>query len=90
MSRIPAIIPISDLRQDAAKVMSDVRESDQVTVITQRGRATAVMMSVELYEQTQSEMEILKQISLGELEIQTGEGFGLEQVMAEADKLLGE
>jgi prevent-host-death family protein len=50
MTKLPTIIPITDLRQDAATVLRRVRDSKEPIVITQRGRAAAVMMSAEAYE----------------------------------------
>ena len=49
MPTVPDIIPITDLRQDAAAALKRVRASTQPVVITQRGRAAAVMLSVEAY-----------------------------------------
>ena len=42
MNSIPNIIPISDLRQDAAAVIKSANTQDEPVVITQRGRASAV------------------------------------------------
>jgi len=39
MVKVSNIIPISDLRQDAAKILKIVRNSKEPLVITQRGRA---------------------------------------------------
>ena len=50
MAKLPDIIPVTDLRQDAASVLRHVRHSKQPVVITQRGRAAAVMLSTEAYE----------------------------------------
>ena len=44
------IIPISDLQTHAKKYVDQVKETDQPVVITQRGRAAAVLVSVETYE----------------------------------------
>ncbi len=44
------IIPISDLQTKAKKYVEQVKETDQPVVITQRGRAAAVLVSVETYE----------------------------------------
>ncbi len=52
--KVPTIIPITDLRQDAATVLRRVRGSNEPVVITQRGRAAAVMMSAEAYERSVS------------------------------------
>mgnify|MGYP002632102469 CR=1 FL=1 len=88
MNKVPPIIPISDLRQDAAAVLKSIKNSDQPTVITQRGRAAAIMLSVESYEQSLHDKELLMLLAKGEKEIQGGEGYDLETVMGEADSIL--
>lgn len=88
MSSLPAIIPISDLRQDAAGVIRRVTTTDQPVVITQRGRASAVLVSTEAYERTQHENEILRILARGDAEITAGRGRDADDVMAEARALL--
>ena len=44
------IIPISDLQTKAKQYVEQVRDTDQAVVITQRGRAAAVLVSFESYE----------------------------------------
>jgi prevent-host-death family protein len=90
MSRVLNIIPISDLRQDAAKVLKRVRDSKEPLVITQRGRAAAVMLSVEAYERSEHDRELLLLLAKGEKEIEAGKGYDLDSVLAEADALLAE
>jgi prevent-host-death family protein len=88
MSSLPVIIPISDLRQDAAGVIRRVTATDQPVVITQRGRASAVLVSTEAYERTQHENEILRILARGDAEITAGLGRDADDVMAEARALL--
>jgi len=90
MATLPAIIPISDLRQDAAGVIKRVVASDEPVVITQRGRATAVLVSAETYARTQHENEVLRVLARGDAEIVAGLGRDAEDVMAEARALLAE
>jgi len=90
MATLPVIIPISDLRQDAAGVIKRVVASDGPVVITQRGRATAVLVSAEAYERTQHENELLRVLARGDAEIAAGLGRDAEDVMAEARALLAE
>ena len=88
MATVPKIVPISDLRQDATGIVKLVATSREPVFITQRGRAAAVMVSMQAYEQTQHEMEILRLLARGEKEIEVGEGYDMADVFAEADKLL--
>ncbi|MFO8084679.1 MAG: type II toxin-antitoxin system Phd/YefM family antitoxin [Desulfobacterales bacterium] len=88
MSKLLNIIPVSDLRQDAAKILKQLRNKKEPLVITQRGRAAAVIISVEAYEKSENEKEILRILAKGDREIEIGEGYDLDTVLAEADSLL--
>jgi len=88
MAGVPEIIPVSDLRQGAADILGRVHKSREPVVITQRGRAVAVIVSVESYEEAEREREILLRIARGEREVVAGRGYDLASVMAEADNLL--
>jgi prevent-host-death family protein len=88
MGTITNIIPVSDLRQDAARVLKQLREKREPLIITQRGRAAAVMIDVDAYERFEHEKELLRLLAKGEREIAAGGGYDLDTVLAEADSLL--
>ena len=88
MGKPSNIIPVSDLRQDAAKLLKQLRNSKEPLIITQRGRATAVMIGVDAYEKSEHEKELLRLLAKGDRETETGEGYDLDTVFAEADSLL--
>ncbi|MGD0695570.1 MAG: type II toxin-antitoxin system Phd/YefM family antitoxin [Terriglobia bacterium] len=88
MGQLPDIIPITDLRHDAAGALKQVKSSKQPVVITQRGRAAAVLLSMEAYERGEHERQLLHLLARGEQEIAAGKGFELDEVLAEADVLL--
>jgi len=88
MANVPDIIPITDLRQDAAAALKRVKSSRQPVVITQRGRAAAVLLSLEAYERSEHDRQLLHLLARGEREITAGSGFDLDEVLAEADALL--
>jgi len=85
---MPNIIPITDLRQDATSIVNRVSAGEEPVVITQRGRAAAVMVSIQAYERSQRDLELLRLLARGEKEIEAGEGHDLDAVLAEADALL--
>jgi len=89
MAKVPNIIPVTDLRQDAAAALKRLKTSKQPVVITQRGRAAAVLLSMEEYERGEHERQILRLIARGEQEITVGKGFDLDAVLADADEILG-
>ena len=90
MGRVPDIVPISDLRQDAAALLRQIRAGKRPLIITQRGRAAAVMISIEAFESAERERELLRILARGEREIAAGKGHSLSSVLAEADALLAE
>lgn len=89
MASTPKIIPISDLRQNASEVVKSLSSSKEPVFITQRGRAAAVMVSMEVYRNAQHEMDILHLLARGEKEIAAGTGHELDDVLREADLYLG-
>ena len=89
MTALPDIVPITDLRVDAAGVLKRAADSQAPVVITQHGRVAAVIVSAKAYERTQHELEILRALAKGEAEIEAGEGADLDTVLAEADRPLG-
>ena len=86
MGKLLNIIPVSDLRQDAAKILKKLRKNKEPLIITQRGRAAAVMIGVDAYEKSEQEKELLRLLARGEIEI--GKGYELDDVLDEADSLL--
>jgi len=90
MAKVPEIVPITDLRRDSSAVLKRVRASREPVIITQRGRAAAVLLSVEEYERTENERQLLLLLARGEKEMAQGTGHALDDVLAEADRLLAE
>lgn len=88
MRGVPKLVPVSDLRQDVAAVLKRVQASREPTVITQRGRATAVLLSIEAYERRERERELLQFLARGEKDIAAGRGASLEEVLVDADRVL--
>ena len=90
MGKLMNILPISDLRQDAANVLKKLRDNKEPIIITQRGRAAAVIIGVEAYEKSEHEKEILRLLAKGDMEIEIGKGYDIDTVLAEADLILSQ
>ena len=88
MGKLANIIPVSDLRQNAAKLLKQLKNNNDPLIITQRGRATAVIIGVDAYEKSEHDKELLRLLANGDREIEIGEGYDLDTVLAEADDLL--
>mgnify|MGYP002863635323 CR=1 FL=1 len=55
------IVPVSDLRREASRVINTVREGSDVVYITQHGRPAAVLVNFEQYEAMIAQLEAQKQ-----------------------------
>jgi prevent-host-death family protein len=84
----PGIVPVSELRKDVAAVLKQLQSTQEPVVITQRGRAAAVLSSIEAYERREREHDLLQLLARGEKEISLGVGASLVSVLSEADDLL--
>ncbi len=78
------IIPISDLQTKAKKYVDQVKQTLEPVVITQRGRAAAVLMSYHEFEglkATQDEMSFSdwkERLTRAERDLADGNGIPLE------------
>jgi len=90
MGKVSNFIPISDLRQDAARILKLLKKSKEPLVITQRERAAAVMLSVEAYECSEHDRQLLRLLAKGERDVEELDGYELDFVLAEADAVIAD
>ena len=81
-------IAVSDLKGDATSVLKRVRVSGRPLVVTERGRPKAVLLSVDAYEKSEKEREILRLLARGEKEIAAGVGYDFDDVLGDAREIL--
>ena len=85
MGKALKIISISDLRQNTGDVARGVSLSEEPVFIAGRGRAAAGMVSMEVYEDSHHELDILRLLARGEKETEAGAGDELDDVLKEAE-----
>ena len=61
------IIPVTDLQRQAASILSELNESGEPIVITQRGRASAVLVSAKRYAEIEEDLALLDDLELEHL-----------------------
>ena len=81
------LIPITDLRQNSARIVKRLRTKRRPVVIMQRGRSTAVLESVEEYERRLERLELLEAIVRGLEASQAGRVVDNEEVMRRVKKI---
>ncbi len=68
------IKPISHLKAKAPEVIRDLTENGGAVIITQHGRATAVLQDIATYEDTQDTLALLKILAMSKKSIAEGKG----------------
>ncbi|NIR48542.1 type II toxin-antitoxin system Phd/YefM family antitoxin [candidate division KSB1 bacterium] len=75
-----SLLPVSELRHNANKVVNELKGT---LVITQNGKAKAVLQDVETYEQTQEALALLKVMELGRRQVKAGKVKEMEAAFGE-------
>jgi prevent-host-death family protein len=83
---LPRLVPITDLKRQGGKVLEALRADRSPMVITEHGRAAAVLMDIASYEAMTRRYEILKGIEAGEQDIAAGRTLSWEEAKVELRK----
>ena len=76
------IISLSDFKSDASQWLKRLQEESDAVVLTQNGRASAVVQSYETYQRQQQALLMLKLLAQGEADIAAGRLIPQEEVFA--------
>ncbi len=82
MSYSLQVKPISYLKANAAKVLTELSEQRQPLVITQNGEAKAVLQDVAAFEETQETLALLKILAVGNQDLEAGRVKSVADVVA--------
>ena len=69
---MPAIRPITDLRNHSNEISEFCRTSREPLFITKNGVGDMVVLSVEMYERQQAQLELYAKLAEAEVEIASG------------------
>ena len=72
------IRPLSEFRANTAAFIEQIRTTRRPIVLTQHGRGTAVLISVDEYERMVERLAVLEDVRLAEEQIARGEGVDHE------------
>jgi len=85
-STMKNIVPITDLQRQAGQIIGSLSESDEPVIVTQRGRAAAVIISADRYEEIEDdlkrldELELLELVEEGKRQIKAGKVLSHDEV----------
>ncbi len=83
------MIPVTDLRQNSAKILARLRKSKRPIVISQRGRPAAILESVEEYEKRLERLEFFEKVNRGIEAADRGELIDHRDAMRRLKEVVG-
>jgi len=84
------IKPISYLKAHASELVSELGTHQRTLVITQNGKAKAVLQDIHSYEKMQETMALLKMLSQSNQDLKEGKYRSAEEVFADLRKKIGQ
>lgn len=79
MNYAEAIEPVTNLKTKSAELIRKARQSGQPIVITQNGKATAVLQDVESYQRQRDALLLLKFLARGDQDYRAGKVLSDEE-----------
>lgn len=83
---IQDIRPITDFRNQAAKIIKKLRETKNPILLTQRGKSAAVLIDAEEYQKQVDKLDLLSSIIRGKEDIKAGRTHTHTDVMKDLDE----
>ncbi len=85
-----AIEPVTTLKTRSAELIRRARDTGQPIVITQNGKATAVLQDVESFERQRRALLLLRYLAQGEEEVSSGKGVHHRKAVQRFERKLKE
>ncbi len=82
------IISLSDFKSDASQWLKRLQDESDAVVLTQNGRASAVVQSYDTFQRQQQALLMLKLLAQGEADIAAGRTSPQEEVFERIEKRL--
>ena len=79
------VIPLTDLKVNPGKIVNHAQDSHRPILLTSRGRGVAVVQGLEDYEKHEEELEFVKSIAQGLMDIKDGKTLSLSEVKKKLD-----
>lgn len=74
------IVPLTDLKVNPGKIVSQVDTTHRPVLLTSRGRGVAVVQSLQAFEATQEECSFMRAVMQGISDIEAGRTVSLSDV----------
>jgi prevent-host-death family protein len=82
------VIPVTDFRADLARWIRHIEKTRRPVVLTQQGKAAAVLVSPDVLDEIDEEREVVRKVLRGLTEIRAGKLVADEDVWKDAERTL--
>lgn len=82
------LVPVNELRARLADWLKHVKQTGRPVVVTSRGRAQAVLVQPEVFDEIEETRELVTAVLRGLRELDEGHLIDDEEVWAEVDEVL--
>ncbi|PIE40559.1 MAG: prevent-host-death family protein [Gammaproteobacteria bacterium] len=79
------VIPLSELKINPGKVVNHAKDTHRPVLVTSRGRGVAVVQGLDDYEKIREELEFVRAIAQGLMEVRGGEIADISDVKKQLD-----
>ena len=76
------VVPLTDMKTNPGRVVRHAEDTRRPVLLTRRGRAVAVVQSVDDYEEAQEERAFMRAVLEGLADIEAGREVSLADVKA--------
>jgi antitoxin YefM len=73
--------PVTEFRANTSAMIEQMHSSRRPLILTQHGRSAAVLLDPEVYEDLVAEVELLRDLSISEAQIATGQVIPHDEVV---------
>lgn len=88
MQRGQAIKPISWIQDNASQMLRDIEESGKSIVITQNGKAKAIVMAIQRYDELQESLALLRILATSTAQLKAGKHRLADELFDELEREL--
>ena len=83
-----AIKPISWIKENATQMIRDIENTGKPVVITQNGKAKAVVMDIGRYDELQESLALLRMLAVSSEQIRAGQHRPADELFDELEREL--
>jgi len=76
------IVPITDLQRQAGQIINSLSEKEEPVIVTQRGRASAVIISAKRYSEIEEDLKRLDELEALEMVEKSRQDISLSKTLS--------